>query len=91
MNRDRELIRKLVPLLPISVRPLSLPSYSQLRVSTEELTAKDAQMEEEFEDEAGEDGLGNVAGEGKGWDVSAEVDVDEETKDWLEDDDIEDF
>ncbi|EJT50597.1 RAD17 isoform 4 [Trichosporon asahii var. asahii CBS 2479] len=83
------------PLLPISVRPLTMPPYvtSTIASSSEELTetsgpdASDlghAQM-------AGEDGMGDVP-ERQGWDTeeAAERAEDEELG-WLEDDDIEDW
>ena len=74
-------------MLPASVKPLSMPLYSQGLSYEEELRPTDVHEEEEdFDEAAGEDGLGVIAA-GGGWDEEAVEDeeeegMDEEIEDW---------
>jgi cell cycle checkpoint protein len=90
------LLMKSGPLLPLSVQPMTIPTFTNIRNTLirpdDELTAKDNNVEEDGYEEgaAGEDGLGGAAA--LGWDVGA-ADKEElgDEKGWLEDDDIQDW
>ena len=75
------------PLLPISVKPLSMPSYES-RMVGEELSVSDKLDEGDFvSDTAGEDGLGVV--DSGGWDLGGDSEdqaesAEEEIEDWDE-------
>ncbi|KAK4685335.1 cell cycle checkpoint protein, partial [Tremellales sp. Uapishka_1] len=82
------------PLLPASVKGLSLPPWqmysSQANGSEDELTAKDTLLEEDERDDAGQDGMGNVPSS-QGWDMGEDYGEEKEELGWLDDDEIEDW
>ena len=73
------------PLLPVSVKPLSMPSWHST-IRQDELTATDGNgPENEYEEmAAGEDGMGQVTG--GGWDEEGDQgDAEEELEEEIED------
>ncbi|ORY20600.1 Rad17 cell cycle checkpoint protein-domain-containing protein [Naematelia encephala] len=79
------------PLLPVAVRPLSLPPFFVDATCSEELVANDVPEEDDYESlAAGEDGLGTMP-DGQGWDEEDAVAAEQEDMAWLNDDDIQDW
>lgn len=74
-------------MLPASVKALTMPAYTQSARPEQELRAFDVgQDEDEYDEGAGEDGMGTVT-EGRGWDEETAEDdeedgIEEEIEDW---------